>query len=55
LAGKTSRVRVHLEEDHITIWLTEEETAGAGGKKLAAWRAARIQNAESDAGEPKEG
>jgi putative ABC transport system ATP-binding protein len=55
LAGKTSRVRVHLEEDHITIWLTEEEAAGAGGKKLAAWRAARIQNAESDVSEQKEG
>ncbi len=47
IAGKTSRVRVHLEDDHITIWLAEEETAGAGGRRLSAWRAAR-QNAERE-------
>jgi len=47
IAGKTSRVRVHLEVDHITIWLAEEEAAGTGGRRLAAWRAAR-QNAERE-------
>jgi ABC-type lipoprotein export system ATPase subunit len=46
LLGKTSRVRVHLEGDHLTLWLAEEELAGAGGRKLAAWRAARQQRAE---------
>ncbi len=47
LAGKTSRVRVHLEDDHIIIWPAEEETAGAGGRRLAAWRAAR-QNTQQE-------
>ena len=50
IAGKTSRVRVHLEGDHLTIWLAEEETAGAGGRKLAAWRAERQQKAETEKG-----
>ena len=50
LAGKISRVRVHLEDDHLTLWVAEEETAGAG-RKLAAWRAARQQNEDAEAGE----
>jgi ABC-type lipoprotein export system ATPase subunit/bifunctional DNA-binding transcriptional regulator/antitoxin component of YhaV-PrlF toxin-antitoxin module len=50
LAGKISRVRVHLEDDHLTLWVAEEEPAGAG-RKLAAWRAARQQNEESETGE----
>ena len=50
LAGKISRVRVHLEDDHLTLWVAEEETAGAG-RKIAAWRAARQQNEESETGE----
>ncbi len=48
LAGKTSRVRVHLEDDHITLWVAEEETAGSGGRRLAAWRAARMQGSEGE-------
>ncbi len=54
LAGKTSRVRVHLEDDHIIIWPAEEETAGPGGRRLAAWRAAR-QNTERETSKSKEG
>ena len=50
LAGKISRVRVHLEDDHLTLWVAEEETAGAG-RKLAAWRAARQQNEDAEIGE----
>jgi ABC-type lipoprotein export system ATPase subunit len=46
LVGKTSRVRVHLEGDHLTLWVVEEEMAGAGGRKLAAWRAERQQQVE---------
>ena len=47
LAGKISRVRIHLEDDHLTIWVAEEETAGAG-RRIAAWRAARQQNGDSE-------
>lgn len=46
LLGKTSRVRVHLEGDHLTLWVAEEELAGAGERKLAAWRAERQQQAK---------
>ncbi len=46
LLGKTSRVRVHLEGDHLTLWLAEEELAGAGERKLSAWRAERQQQAK---------
>ncbi len=44
LAGKISRVRVHFEGDHLTLWVAEEETAGASGRRLAAWRATRKQS-----------
>jgi putative ABC transport system ATP-binding protein len=54
MSGKTSRVRVHLEDDHIIIWPAEEETNGAGGRRLAAWRAAR-QNTKREASKPDEG
>lgn len=50
LAGKISRVRIHLENDHLTLWVAEEETAGAG-RKLAAWRAARQQNEDTETDE----
>lgn len=50
LAGKISRVRIHLEDDHLTLWVAEEETAGAG-RKLAAWRAARQQNEDTETDE----
>jgi len=53
LAGKISRVRVHLEGDHLTLWVVAEETVEEGGRKLAAWRAARKQNEEGDTGEQK--
>jgi ABC-type multidrug transport system ATPase subunit len=46
LLGKTSRVRVHLEGDHLTLWVAEEELAGTGGRKLAAWRAERQQHSK---------
>jgi ABC-type multidrug transport system ATPase subunit len=45
LAGKTSRVRVHLEDDHLTIWLAEDEATGTGERRLSAWRAARQSTA----------
>jgi ABC-type lipoprotein export system ATPase subunit len=51
LHGKTSRVRVHLEGDHLTLWVAEEELAGAGRRKLAAWRAERQQAEQKKGGQ----
>lgn len=51
LIGKTSRVRVHLDGDHLTLWVVEEEMAGAGGRKLSAWRAERQQAEQKKEGQ----